>query len=266
MKNTILEKIVESIRPRLAASKAIADRSQLVEQAHMSRASRPSHGLRDALSDRSRINIIAEFKRASPSKGTIDERKDPVETALLYKAGGAAAISVLTEENYFNGSLGDLRAVRSAVELPILRKDFIFDTFQIQEAAAAGADAILLIASILSTSQISDLEAFAEDEFGMDAVIEVHSLDELERIGDLGSKIIGVNNRDLKSFDVSLNVSSEMIRHIPSNSLAISESGLSSTHDLHELRNLGFAGFLIGEALMRSPDPTGELRRLRDEG
>ena len=265
MRGTILEKIVETKRQRVEAAKRAVDPGLLKERAAAAIAGAPPHRLRQVLADRSRINIIAEYKKASPSKGTISETLGPVAVATAYRAGGAVAISVLTEEDNFKGSLDDLIAVRATVDIPILRKDFIFDPFQIYEAAAAGADAILLIAAMLSDSQIQDLEALAEDELGMDALIEVHTLEELERINDDGAKLIGVNNRDLHSFQVSLDVSREHIKHAPAGSLMVAESGITSPQDISELRDLGYSGFLIGETLMRSGDPEAELRRLSDQ-
>jgi len=262
MKGTFLENIIESKRLRVDAAKASVNSAELIERAETIHANAKPHRFRDAVSGRSRINIIAEFKRASPSKGVINDQLNPADTARLYEEGGAAAISVLTEEDFFKGSLDDLRAVREAVDLPILRKDFIFDPFQIYEAAAAGADAILLIAAMLSDSQLHDLEALAEDELGLDALIEVHTLDEIERLSNDGVRLIGVNNRNLRSFDVSLDVSRELIKHAPAETTMIAESGLSTREDILELQELGYSGFLIGETLMRSGDPVAELRKL----
>lgn len=261
MKGTILEKIVDSKRLRVEAAKSAVDREKLIELATR-RSGESSHRLRDALADASKINVIAEYKKASPSKGVINDRLEPAIVANSYAGGGAAAISVLTEEDHFRGSLNDLTAVRAAVDLPILRKDFIFDAYQIYEAAAAGADAILLIAAMLDDSQLRDLEALAEDELGLDALIEVHTVDELERIQNSGAKLIGVNNRDLRSFEVSLDVSRKLIKHKPPGSLMIAESGLATRNEITELKELGFSGFLIGEMLMRSNDPAAELREL----
>jgi len=266
MKGTILEKIVEAKRIRVEAAKRAIDIGALRESAIIARSKQDSHRFRAALSDRSTINIIAEFKRASPSKGTINDRVAPAAIAKQYEAGGAAAVSVLTEEDHFRGSLDDLRAVRAVVNIPILRKDFIFDPFQIYEAAAGGADAILLIAAMLNDSQLQELAAIAEDEFGLDALIEVHTLEELERVSNLSPGLIGVNNRDLKTFAVSLDVSRELIKHMPNGSIAVAESGLQTGSDLRELKDIGYLGFLIGETLMRTGDPAGELRRLRDQG
>ena len=262
MRGTILEKIVEAKRGRVEAAKRVSDLVALRERALEVRSAWGSHRLRDALSNPSSINIIAEFKKASPSKGVINTEGDPAYIAKQYEAGGAAAISVLTEEDHFNGSLDDLRAVRTAVDVPILRKDFIFDPFQIYEAASAGADAILLIAAMLDDDELELLRHTTEDTLGLDALVEVHTLDELERVKNTGAALIGINNRDLKSFDVSLDVSRELIRHAPLGSIMIAESGLRTREDLQELTDLGFSGFLIGETLMRSGDPTSALKEL----
>ncbi len=264
MTASILDKIFSDKRVRVQAAKRESDAVVLRERALEARSIRGPHRFSEALSARSQINIIAEFKKASPSKGVINDGVDPAEIAKQYEAGGAAAISVLTEEDHFKGSLDDLRAVRATVDLPILRKDFIYDPFQICEAAAAGADAILLIAAMLSDPQIQDLAAVAEEEFGLDALIEVHTLEELARVSDMSPKLIGVNNRDLKTFDVSLDVSRELIKHMPAGAVAVTESGLQTSGDLKELKVIGYSGFLIGETLMRTGDPADELRRLRD--
>lgn len=264
MTGTILDNIFSDKRVRVEAAKRESDPVALRELALEARSSRGSHCLRKALSDRSQINIIAEFKKASPSKGVINGGVDPAEVARMYEAGGASAISVLTEEDHFKGSLDDLRAVRDVVKVPVLRKDFIFDEFQICEAAAAGADAILLIVAMLDDPQIQELTAVAEEEFGLDALIEVHTLEELERVANLKPRLIGVNNRDLKTFALSLDVSRELIKHMPASVVAVTESGLQNNNDLRELKAIGYSGFLIGETLMRTGDPADELRRLRD--
>jgi indole-3-glycerol phosphate synthase len=258
MKGTILEKIIEAKRARVETAKRNSD----LAPTHP--AERP-HRFRSALSDRSKPNIIAEFKRASPSKGLINDALAPADVARDYRDGGAAAISVLTEEDFFKGSLDDLRAVRSAVDLPILRKDFVFDAYQIYEAAQAGADAILLIVAILDDERLAELHAVAENELGLDALVEVHTFEELERANKIGAKLIGVNNRDLKTFEVSLDISRELIKAKPRDAAMISESGLRSREDLIELSDLGYSGFLIGETLMRSGDARKELKKLATE-
>ena len=208
------------------------------------------------------INIIAEIKRASPSKGVINDKIDVAEVSRNYENGGACAISVLTEEDRFKGSLKDLQTARNAVKLPILRKDFIYDEFQIYEAAEAGADVILLIAAMLDDVKLGQLHSLAENDLGLDALVEVHTLEELERVKKIGAKIIGINNRDLHTFKVSLDVSRELIKHAPENALLITESGISTKGEILELRELGFAGFLIGETLMRSGSAAQELEKL----
>ena len=207
-------------------------------------------------------NIIAEFKRRSPSKGVIRNGADPVQIAQSYMAGGAMGISVLTEEDYFDGSLEDLRMVKAVVDLPVLRKDFVFDEYQIYEAAAAGADSILLIVAVLDDELLLRLRQLAEDELSMDALVEVHASEEMRRAGDCGAALIGVNNRDLRTFDVSLETSVKLAGEAPLGAVLISESGLNTVSDLHRLKDFGYRGFLIGESLMRADDPGEALREL----
>ena len=220
------------------------------------------HAFRSAL-QKDGINVIAEFKRRSPSKGMIREGAKPSDVARAYQAGGAVAMSVLTEEDYFAGSLDDLRAVKSAVELPVLRKDFIVEEYQVYESAAAGADAILLIVAALDDELLLRLRRLAEDELGMDALVEVHTSDEMKRAVACGAKLIGVNNRNLRTFEVSLETSISLAREAPSEALLISESGLKNYADLRRLYDAGYRGFLIGETLMRAGDPAAALRNFR---
>jgi indole-3-glycerol phosphate synthase len=172
---------------------------------------------------------------------------------------------VLTDETYFGGSIADLRAVRSSTDLPILRKDFIVDPIQIYEAAIAGADAVLLIVAALDDGSLRDLRKLAEDELGLDALIEVHTPAELRRALDAGANIVGVNNRDLQTFQVSLETSQRLIAEVPDDKIVISESGLHDSESLNRLHALGFHGFLIGETLMRAADPETALRDLTAE-
>ncbi len=261
-----LTDIIELKKKRLEIAKGICDFSKVKSAALAKREAAKSHRLREQL-QRDSINIIAEIKRASPSKGVINNKIDVAETARNYETGGACAISVLTEEDKFCGSLEDLRMARNAVSLPILRKDFIFDEFQIYEAAESGADVILLIAAMLDDEILTRLYDLAEETLGIDALVEVHTLEELERVKRIGAKIIGINNRDLQTFKVSLDVSRELIKHAPENALMITESGISTKREITELRELGFAGFLIGETLMRSGNVENDLRNLiYDEG
>jgi indole-3-glycerol phosphate synthase len=260
-----LTQIIAEKRARLAESKRAWTIEDLRAQSLDARQNAKSHTLSAALRPGRAINIIAEIKRASPSKGMIRSDVNPSALARMYEAGGAVGISVLTEEDHFLGSLDDLRAVRAAVELPVLRKDFIFDEFQIYETAAAGADALLLIVAALDDRQLMGLRRITEDEMGMDALLEVHTSEELGRALKAGGSLIGVNNRDLHTFDVSLDTSVRLAGEIPGHCIAVSESGLRTGDDLLRLRGFGYSGFLIGESLMRSGDPERALRALREE-
>lgn len=256
-----LTEIIELKKKRLEVAKANRDFDELKLSAIAKRETAEKHRLRENL-QKDQINIIAEIKRASPSKGVINDKIDVAEVAQNYETGGACAISVLTEEDRFKGSLADLKTAREAVNLPILRKDFIFDEFQIYEAAEAGADVILLIVAMLDEETLIKLYDLAEKDLGLDVLVEVHTLEELERVKKMNAKIIGINNRDLHSFKVSLDVSRELIKHAPKDVLLITESGITTKDEILELRELGFAGFLIGETLMRSGNIAEDLREL----
>jgi indole-3-glycerol phosphate synthase / phosphoribosylanthranilate isomerase len=253
-----LSEILAVKRQRVAAAKARVPLEMLRESARQTRGG-ISQRLRRALMDSSRPNIIAEFKRRSPSKGRINQHAEPETVARMYESGGAAAISVLTEEDYFDGSLSDLREVRMATSLPVLRKDFIFDEYQVYESARAGADALLLIVAALDDETLSRLHTITEDELGMDALVEVHSKDELARAVKCGARLIGVNNRNLRTFEVSTEISVLLARAAPREATLVSESGLTP-EVIPQLRAAGFGGFLIGESLMRAHDPTQALR------
>lgn len=248
----VLSEIISKKRERVAAAK------ERVSLEDVRRRENP-HALRAALQTEG-INIIAEFKRRSPSKGVIRADANLKEIVKSYEAGGAAGISVLTEEDYFDGSLDDLRTVKTTVDLPVLRKDFVFDEYQVYESAAAGADAILLIVAVLEDETLSRLRRVAEDELGMDALVEVHTGEEMKRAEASGAKLIGVNNRDLRTFEVSLQTSLSLAREAPPEALLISESGLRDPTDLQRLREAGYHGFLIGETLMRADNPEDTLR------
>ena len=209
-----------------------------------------------------RVNIIAEFKRRSPSKGVIRKRADVGTIVRSYAAAGAAAVSVLTEADYFDGSLDDLRSAKAAVDIPVLRKDFLFDQYQIFEAAAAGADAILLIVAALDDESLLRLRQLAEDELEMDALVEVHDNSEMARAIAAGATLIGVNNRNLHTFEVSLQTSLDLAAAAPSETILVSESGLSTAEDLLRLSAVGYRAFLIGESLMRAESPAEVLRGL----
>lgn len=249
--SSILETILESTRHRVAAAKKAVDTAGLISEALARRYAAQPHAFRSSIEGDEPLSVIAEFKKASPSRGLINAEADPAETALAYEAGGAAAVSVLTEPDYFHGSLDDLRAIRRAVSIPILRKDFIVDEFQIYEAAEAGADAILLIVAALSAEKLQQLRLLTEDELGMDALVEVHTADEMATAVEIDAKLIGVNNRDLRTFDISLDVSRNLVRLAPASAVLISESGIKTRDEIIELRDLGYSGFLIGETLMR---------------
>jgi indole-3-glycerol phosphate synthase len=221
------------------------------------------HQLLQALeADPQRPKIIAEFKRRSPSAGIIRDDLTVNEIVHCYDRGGACAISIVTDEEYFGGSIADLCTARSSTNLPLLRKDFIIDPIQIFEAAIAGADAVLLIVAALDDHLLTELRALAEEELGLDALVEVHRSEELRRALNAGATIIGVNNRDLRTFQTSLKTSERLIAEVPRDRILISESGLQSADSLLRLRKVGFRGFLVGEALMRAPEPDAALRNL----
>jgi indole-3-glycerol phosphate synthase len=199
----VLSEILATKQKRISASQEIVPIEQMCRVAHEVRVGAKPHVLRNALGA-SGINIIAEFKRRSPSKGPIRADANLIEVVQSYQAGGAVGISVLTEEDYFAGSLDDLRQAKAAVDLPVLRKDFVFDEYQVYESAAAGADAILLIVAALDDDALLSLRRLAEDELGMDALVEIHTSDEMKRAAACGASLIGVNNRDLRTFEVSL--------------------------------------------------------------
>ena len=205
--------------------------------------------------------IIAECKRRSPSRGVLKADYDPVTIARRYEECGAAAVSVLTEPTFFDGALEHLQAVAAAVRVPLLRKDFIVSEYQLLEAAAAGADAVLLIAAALDRRDLARLHARAL-ALGLDVLVETHSLDELETALDAGARIVGVNNRNLRTLEVDLAVSEALIARMPRDVLAVSESGLRSAADLVRLRQLGYQAFLIGERLMTELDPGAALKAL----
>jgi indole-3-glycerol phosphate synthase len=223
---------------------------------------RPSPGaFRDALTREDRVNIIAECKRRSPSRGVLRDRYDPAAIAAAYQTAGAAAISVLTEPSFFDGALAHLESVRQAVAVPILRKDFVVSEYQLLEARVAGADAVLLIVAALSPADLRQLYDQAT-AWGLDVLMEVHSLDELSMAIDAGATIIGVNNRNLRTLAVDVHVSEAIAARMPAGMLAVSESGLKTADDLMRLRRLGYQAFLIGERFMTQPDPGAALGQL----
>lgn len=216
---------------------------------------------RAALSRTDRVNVVAECKRRSPSRGVLRPEYGPAAIARGYARAGAAAISVLTEPTFFDGALEHLAAVRAAVDVPILRKDFVVSAYQLLEARAAGADAVLLIVAALTAVELASLAREAQ-RLGLDTLVEVHDAAELAIALDAGATIVGVNNRNLRTLDVALNASEELIARIPKDVIAVSESGLKSAADLERLGALGYRAFLIGERLMTTADPGLELERL----
>jgi indole-3-glycerol phosphate synthase len=257
----LLEAILAATRTRVAARRKALSEATLEEKA---RAQAPTRGFGAALRQQ-RLNIIAECKRRSPSKGLLRPAYDPVQIAVSYEQAGAAAISVLTEPTFFDGDLSHLEAVRAAVSLPLLRKDFIVDRFQILEARAAGADAILLIVAALSDEALVRLRGDAL-ELGLDALVEVHDERELDRAVAAGADLIGVNNRNLRTLDVDLNASDRLRDRMPNDVVSIAESGLRSREDLDRLFARGYHAFLIGERLMTAADPGAALSAFTGRG
>jgi indole-3-glycerol phosphate synthase len=263
---SILEKILVRKRAEVSSAKQRLPAERLASAAEA--CDDPTRGFRTALSRGSRPRIIAEMKPRSPSRGVIRADFDPVAIAKAYFEGGAAAISVLTDEPDFGGQLGTLDIVRRAVPLPLLRKDFMVDAYQIDEARVAGADAILLIVAAFpgadSVAEIRRLKDRA-DELGLDALIEVHDDREFDIAVECGANFVGVNNRDLATFEVDLAISERLVDRAPDGVVVVAESGISKAKDVERLESAGVDAFLVGEALMREPDPGLALRELRRE-
>ncbi len=261
--DTVLDTILATTRAALAASKRSVPVAELERRAARHR----PRGWAAALRRRAALGpaIIAEIKKASPSKGVIRADFDVEWLARRYRAGGAAALSVLTDEPYFQGSLRNLEMASDAVPLPCLRKDFTIDEYQIVEARAHRADAILLIAAALNTEELKRLSQAAH-ALALDVLVEVHTGEELDSVldavGESGADAIGVNNRDLRTFDVSLETSLTLAARIPSRAVRVTESGLAGSEDIARLRQAGFDAFLIGESFMRRPDPGAALAAL----
>lgn len=261
MSETFLQKVTAETRELVAIAQANGYLPKLTKLAELAAAQNTSGRFRNAISRPDSVNIIAEIKRSSPSKGVIKAEVDVVQTARLYDTGGAAAISVLTEPNHFDGSISDLVSVTRSVELPVLRKDFIVDEYQIVEAAAAGASAILLIVAALQADELRSLQKIATN-YGLDVLVEVHDAAEMQTAIDIGADIIGANNRDLHSLEVLLDTSRQLIERRPDGVIMIAESGITKRYEIDELRDLGYDAFLIGETLMRSGNLIETLRGL----
>ena len=260
MSETVLDRIKAYKLEEIAADKAAKPLAAVEAEARNAPPVRP---FADALHDASRAGygLIAEVKKASPSKGLIRADFDPATLAAAYAEGGATCLSVLTDTPSFQGAKSFLTEARAACDLPALRKDFMYDTYQVAEARALGADCILIIMASVSDTQAAELEA-AATEWGMDALIEVHDLAELERAGALQSRLIGINNRDLRTFETSLDTTRHLSRRVPEGRIIVSESGLSTPEHLADMAQYGARCFLIGDALMRQEDVTAATRSL----
>ena len=254
----ILDDIVAHKRTELAARKQTVSVSQLQESAFFNA---PAVPFLHKLQQHPGRAIIAEVKKASPSKGIIRADFDPLVLAQTYAASGAAAISVLTDQKFFQGHLDYLRLIREHVTLPLLRKDFLFDPYQVYEARAYGASAILLIVAILSDAQLQEFSALAHS-LDLDCLVEVHDEAELERALACDVSLLGINNRDLRTFHTTIETSERLMRHIPAGITVVSESGLSCAKQLAQLESQGVRAFLIGETFMAAPDPGQPLRAM----
>jgi indole-3-glycerol phosphate synthase len=258
---TVLERILRTTREGVARRKRELAIDQLEE---VDGAMTTRRSLHAALTGPG-ISVIAEFKRRSPSAGTLRERPDVIELVGAYERGGAAAVSILTEGPHFDGSLEDLREARAACALPILRKDFVVDPYQLHEARAAGADAVLLIVAALEQPMLRALHEQA-GELGLDVLVEVHTRAELARANEVGARLIGINNRDLRDFSVDVERTFALLGEVPDGVAVVSESGIATAQQLRRLGERGVQAVLVGETLMRSPDPQAALRELLSGG
>ena len=258
---TILDRILETKRAEIAAAKERVSRAEIERRARGAPAPRDFVGALKAKIAGGRPAVIAEVKRASPSKGLLRPQFDPAAIARSYEIGGAACMSVLTDKEYFQGASEDLVAARGACSLPTLRKDFLVDPYQVYESRAFGADCILLIAACLSADAMSELEAHAHG-LGMAVLVEVHDETELASTRALKTPLVGVNNRNLKTFETRIETTLDLLPRIAGGRLVVTESGIGSPEDVARLRSAGVHTFLVGEAFMRAPDPGSALRAL----
>ena len=258
----ILERILAVKREEIEAARRRKPLEVIRAEAAAAAPARDFAGAMRANVAAGKAAVIAEIKKASPSKGVLRENFDPAQIAQSYARHGATCLSVLTDQQFFQGSLGDLEAARAAVSLPVLRKDFTLDEFHVIEAAAHGADAILLIAALLEEKELRDLRELAA-QYKMAALVEVHDGAELESALSSGAEIVGVNNRNLHTFEVTLDTSLKLAERIPANVVRVSESGIHSHADVTLLAGAGFQAFLVGEHLMKSADPAASLKELR---
>ncbi|CAN4275598.1 TrpC Indole-3-glycerol phosphate synthase [Methylophilaceae bacterium] len=257
----ILNKILASKKTEVAASKLAVSLDQLQAQAEAQGEPRDFVGSIHKKVMANKAAVIAEIKKASPSKGVIREDFKPAEIAKSYEKAGAACLSVLTDEQYFQGSAAYLKQARAACTLPVLRKDFIIDEYQVFEARAMGADCILLIVAALELAQMQKLEALA-NELGMAVLVEVHDADELALALQLETPLIGINNRNLRTFEVSLQTTLDLLKIMPEDRFVVTESGIFTPEDVKLMMNNQVQGFLVGEAFMRQDDPGAELARV----
>lgn len=255
----VLARIVETKRREVAAAKA---RVPLTELHRQCVDLPPCRGFERAIRGADGLAVIAEVKKASPSAGIIRADFDPVAIARTYERHGASCLSVLTDEEYFQGKLEYMTAARAAVSIPVLRKEFIIDPYQLAEARAAGADAVLLIAECLPSEQMKELNTAAR-ELGLDVLIELHDADQLPRVLDTGATLVGINNRDLRTFTTRLEHTLDLLPHIPPSVAVVSESGIRTNAEMKRLQSAGVRAVLVGESLMRSPDIGAALDVLR---
>lgn len=258
----ILDDIAEKRKEQLLRDMAAVPLAEVKAAAEKAAKNDTGRSFRKALTSLPRPAVIAEVKKASPSKGIISEDFRPAEQAVAYQKAGAAAVSCLTEEYYFKGSAEYFKAVRKAINLPMIRKDFIIDPYQLYEAKAMGADAVLLIAAILSEEQMKEYRIIAES-LGMDVLAESHDEKELEAVIAAGCSIFGINNRNLKTFEVSLENTKRLAKLVPDGGILVSESGIKTAEDMKFLADLGADAVLIGETLMRSGSVESSMRELR---
>jgi indole-3-glycerol phosphate synthase len=254
----MISRIIEEKRRVIEEAKRLKPREELIKEissisvnsSFKKNISRPHH-----------VNLIAEIKKASPSKGILRGDFNPVKIAMTYQAHGASAISVLTDERFFEGKLEHIRMVKESVSLPILRKDFIIDEYQIYESVACGADAILLIADLLSDNEMTGFYQLAVS-LGLDVLLEVHNEEDMEKAIATGGEMIGINNRDLHTFKVDLAMTQKLMRLIPAHKIKVSESGIKSYEDVMFLKSIGINAVLIGEAFMEAPDIAAKMREI----
>ncbi len=254
---TFLENVVERTQADLARRKRSTPAADLEARLGPARRGRP---FSEALIDEG-ISLIAEMKRASPSRGPIRPGASVAETVAAYQAAGARAVSVLTEPAHFGGSLDDLAEAREACDLPLLRKDFLIDPYQVLEARAAGADAVLLIVAALGRKRLTEMMGAASD-LGMDTLVEVHDEEEVEVAVETGAELIGINNRDLHSLEVDLGTTFRLLADVPAGTVVVAESGITERGHVSDLEDAGVDAILVGEALMRADDPVHAVREL----